>query len=186
MLGYRADLVDLIAACDVAVVQGGLSTCMELTAAARPFLYVPLRHHFEQNFHVRARLERYRAGVCLDYERAGDPDALVAALLRCARDAGDVAAGRDRRRRAGRRAARRPALSRPPLSRPALGRPGHLPGVSAFLISISAVAWIRLSSSASRPGENSSRRSGAMVIGTPSGMIAVLSSVPSLDGEAPR
>ena len=81
MLGYRADLVDLIAACDVAVVQGGLSTCMELTAAARPFLYVPLRHHFEQNFHVRARLERYRAGVCLDYERAGDPDALVAALL---------------------------------------------------------------------------------------------------------
>ena len=81
VLGYRADLVDLIAACDVAVVQGGLSTCMELTAAGRPFLYVPLRHHFEQNFHVRARLERYRAGVCLDYERAGDPDALVAALL---------------------------------------------------------------------------------------------------------
>ena len=81
VLGYRADLVDLIAACDVAVVQGGLSTCMELTAAARPFLYVPLRHHFEQNFHVRARLQRYRAGVCLDYERAGDPDALVTALL---------------------------------------------------------------------------------------------------------
>ena len=81
VLGYRADLVDLIAACDVAVVQGGLSTCMELTAAGRPFLYVPLRHHFEQNFHVRARLERYRAGVCLDYERTGDPEALVAALL---------------------------------------------------------------------------------------------------------
>ncbi len=49
-------------ACDVAVVQGGLSTCMELTAARRPFVYVPLRHHFEQNFHVRRRLERYRAG----------------------------------------------------------------------------------------------------------------------------
>jgi pimeloyl-ACP methyl ester carboxylesterase/predicted glycosyltransferase len=81
VLGYRADLVDLVAACDVAIVQGGLSTCMELTAAARPFLYVPLRHHFEQNFHVPARLERYRAGVRLDYERAGDPDALVAALV---------------------------------------------------------------------------------------------------------
>ena len=50
-------------------------------AAARPFLYVPLRHHFEQNFHVRARLERYRAGVCLDYARASDPDALATALL---------------------------------------------------------------------------------------------------------
>ena len=53
-------------------------------------------------------------------------------------------------------------------------------------ISTSAVAWMSASSSLSRPGENSSRRSGAMVIGKPSGMTAVLSSVPSLDGEAPR
>ena len=28
----------------------------------------PLRHHFEQNFHVRHRLERYGAGRCLDYD----------------------------------------------------------------------------------------------------------------------
>ena len=35
---------------------------MELTASRRPFVYVPLRHHFEQNFHVRHRLERYGAG----------------------------------------------------------------------------------------------------------------------------
>ena len=33
-------------------VQGGLTTTMELTANGRPFLYFPLRHHFEQNFHV--------------------------------------------------------------------------------------------------------------------------------------
>ena len=52
---------------------------MELTAANRPFLYVPLRHHFEQNFHVRHRLDRYGAGTCLDYEQACDPDALAAA-----------------------------------------------------------------------------------------------------------
>ena len=32
--------------------QGGLTTTMELTANRRPFLYFPLRHHFEQNFHV--------------------------------------------------------------------------------------------------------------------------------------
>ena len=31
---------------------------MELTANQRPFLYFPLRHHFEQNFHVRHRLGR--------------------------------------------------------------------------------------------------------------------------------
>jgi hypothetical protein len=49
-----------------------------------------------------------------------------------------------------------------------------------------AVAWIIWSNSASSPGENSSRRSGAISIGTPSCMIAVFSSAPSLDGEAPR
>jgi hypothetical protein len=43
---------------------------MELTASRRPFLYFPLRHHFEQNFHVRARLDRYRAGRCMDFETA--------------------------------------------------------------------------------------------------------------------
>jgi UDP:flavonoid glycosyltransferase YjiC (YdhE family) len=56
-----------LAACDLAIVQGGLTTCMELTAARRPFIYVPLRHHFEQNFHVAHRLRRYGAGRRMDY-----------------------------------------------------------------------------------------------------------------------
>ena len=51
-----------LAACDVAVVQGGLTTCMELAAAKTPFVYFPLKRHFEQNLHVRHRLERYGAG----------------------------------------------------------------------------------------------------------------------------
>jgi UDP-N-acetylglucosamine:LPS N-acetylglucosamine transferase len=68
-----------LAACDLAVVQGGLSTCMELTASRRPFLYFPLRHHFEQNYHVRRRLERYRAGRCMDYETA-TPEVIAAAI----------------------------------------------------------------------------------------------------------
>ena len=54
---------------------------MELTAARRPFLYVPLRHHFEQNFHVRHRLDRYRAGRCLDYDDLADPAWLAAAIV---------------------------------------------------------------------------------------------------------
>ena len=81
VVGYLPDLTDHLAACDVAVVQGGLTTVMELTALGRPFLYVPLRHHFEQNLHVRRRLEQYRAGTHLDYERATDPDALAEALV---------------------------------------------------------------------------------------------------------
>jgi hypothetical protein len=47
---------------------------MELTANRRPFIYFPLRHHFEQNFHVRHRLERYRAGRCMDYATAAPAD----------------------------------------------------------------------------------------------------------------
>jgi pimeloyl-ACP methyl ester carboxylesterase len=68
-----------LAACDLAVVQGGLTTCMELTANRRPFLYFPLAHHFEQNFHVAHRLDRHRAGRRMDYA-ASDPDAIAAAI----------------------------------------------------------------------------------------------------------
>jgi hypothetical protein len=79
--GHVPHLYRHLAACDVAVVQGGLTTTMELAASRRPFLYVPLRHHFEQTFHVRHRLERYGAGRALDYEQAADPDALAAAIV---------------------------------------------------------------------------------------------------------
>ena len=68
--GFVPELYRHLAACDLAVVQGGLTTCMELTATRRPFLYVPLRHHFEQNFHVRHRLEQYGAGRRLDFDVA--------------------------------------------------------------------------------------------------------------------
>jgi pimeloyl-ACP methyl ester carboxylesterase/predicted glycosyltransferase len=64
---YVHNLYRHLAACDLAVVQGGLTTSMELTANKRPFLYFPLRHHFEQCFHVRHRLERYGAGRRMDY-----------------------------------------------------------------------------------------------------------------------
>ncbi|WP_088315029.1 alpha/beta hydrolase [Kineosporia sp. R_H_3] len=80
--GFLPDLHQHLAACDVAVVQGGLSTTMELTANRRPFVYVPLRNHFEQNIHVRHRLDRYGAGRCLDYAQASDPDALAAEVAK--------------------------------------------------------------------------------------------------------
>ncbi len=79
--GLVPELHRHLAAADLAVVQGGLSTCMELTAARRPFVYVPLRHHFEQAFHVRHRLERHGAGRHLPYELACDPDALAATIV---------------------------------------------------------------------------------------------------------
>jgi pimeloyl-ACP methyl ester carboxylesterase/predicted glycosyltransferase len=75
---YVHQLYKHFAACDLAIVQGGLTTSMELTANRRPFLYFPLRHHFEQNFHVCHRLERYRAGRRMDFETDGPAEIATA------------------------------------------------------------------------------------------------------------
>lgn len=66
------------AAVDLAIVQGGLTTTMELAALRTPFLYFPLRNHFEQQLHVARRLDR--AGVRLDYDDTS-PEALGAVIL---------------------------------------------------------------------------------------------------------
>ncbi len=79
VLGFVPDLHHHLAACDLAVVQGGLTTCMELVAGRRPFLYFPLRNHFEQNVHVAHRLDRYRAGRRMDYATA-TPELIAAAI----------------------------------------------------------------------------------------------------------
>jgi UDP:flavonoid glycosyltransferase YjiC (YdhE family) len=81
--GYVHALHRELAACDVAIVQGGLTTGMELIAAGTPFVSIPLARHFEQRRHVRYRLERYGAGVSLDYAdatRAALADAVVTAV----------------------------------------------------------------------------------------------------------
>jgi pimeloyl-ACP methyl ester carboxylesterase/predicted glycosyltransferase len=77
---YVHDLYRHLAACDLAVVQGGLTTALELTAAKRPFLYFPLRHHFEQCFHVHHRLCRYGAGRRMDFATDG-PEEIAAAIV---------------------------------------------------------------------------------------------------------
>jgi pimeloyl-ACP methyl ester carboxylesterase/predicted glycosyltransferase len=77
--GYVHDLYRHLAACDLAVIQGGLTTAMELTAHRRPFIYFPLGHHFEQQFHVHHRLARHRAGRRMDYELS-PPQAIAEAI----------------------------------------------------------------------------------------------------------
>jgi pimeloyl-ACP methyl ester carboxylesterase/predicted glycosyltransferase len=77
--GYVHDLYRHLAACDLAVVQGGLTTAMELTATRRPFLYFPLGHHFEQTYHVHHRLCRYRAGRRMDFACDG-PEQIARAI----------------------------------------------------------------------------------------------------------
>jgi len=83
---YVHELYRHLAACDLAVVQGGLTTSMELTANRRPFLSFPLRHHFEQNFHVRHRLERYGAGRVMDFDTDGPSEIALAIAQEIGRD----------------------------------------------------------------------------------------------------
>jgi len=76
--GYVDRLYRHLSVCDLAVVQGGLTTTMELTAGNRPFLYFPLRNHFEQNFHVRHRLDQYGAGRHMAYAETSVDDLATA------------------------------------------------------------------------------------------------------------
>lgn len=82
--GFVPDFPALAAACDIAIVQGGLSSCMELAALGKPFAYVPLARHFEQLVHVNHRLQRRGLGLraefddLVDFERLQN---LVATLL---------------------------------------------------------------------------------------------------------
>lgn len=78
--GYVHDLSRTLACCDLAVVQAGLSTTMELIAARRPFIHIPLRNHFEQNWHVAHRLRRHGAPPLTLYEEA-TPSILAAQML---------------------------------------------------------------------------------------------------------
>ena len=77
--GYVHDLYRHLAICDLAVVQGGLTTTMELVASNRPFLYFPLGHHFEQTFHVPHRLARYGAGRRMEY-LTSTPESIAGAI----------------------------------------------------------------------------------------------------------
>jgi pimeloyl-ACP methyl ester carboxylesterase len=80
IVGYVHDLSRTLACSDLAVVQAGLSTTMELIANRRPFIHIPLRNHFEQNWHVAHRLRRYGAPPPTPYEEA-TPPTLAAQML---------------------------------------------------------------------------------------------------------
>jgi pimeloyl-ACP methyl ester carboxylesterase/UDP:flavonoid glycosyltransferase YjiC (YdhE family) len=78
--GYVDSLFEHLACADLSVVQGGLSTTMELTAARRPFIYFPLAHHWEQQHFVTHRLDHYGAGVRMDFAATTPPE-LAAAMI---------------------------------------------------------------------------------------------------------
>jgi len=78
--GFVPDLHEHFAACDLAIVQGGGTSTLELTALRRPFLYFPLEGHFEQEVDVAGRLARHGAGIRLRFSETS-PEGLACAVL---------------------------------------------------------------------------------------------------------
>ena len=85
--GYVPDLFEHLACADAAIVQGGLSTTMELVAIGRPFIYFPLRRHWEQQHFVTHRLDHYRAGLRMD-DTTTTADDLATTMRSALADAG--------------------------------------------------------------------------------------------------
>jgi UDP:flavonoid glycosyltransferase YjiC (YdhE family) len=77
--GYIPRLYEHLAACDLAIVQGGGTTTLELTALRRPFIFFPLEGHCEQQIVVAGRLARHGAGLKAMYS-ATTPESLAALI----------------------------------------------------------------------------------------------------------
>ena len=67
--GYLPNLYKHLAAADLAIVTGGGTVTLELTALQKPFLYFPLENHFEQEIAVSQRCKRHKAGVRMDFSK---------------------------------------------------------------------------------------------------------------------
>lgn len=77
--GYVPELYQHFAACDLAIVQGGGATTLELTALRRPFIYFPLEGHCEQEI-VASRLARHGAGIRMWYSQSS-PESLAEKVI---------------------------------------------------------------------------------------------------------
>jgi UDP-N-acetylglucosamine:LPS N-acetylglucosamine transferase len=77
---YIPDLYKHFAACDLAIVQGGGTTTLELTALRRPFLYFPLEGHCEQEIVVAERLARHQAGIKMQFSKT-TPESLAKIVI---------------------------------------------------------------------------------------------------------
>jgi UDP-N-acetylglucosamine:LPS N-acetylglucosamine transferase len=78
--GYVPALYEYFAAGDLAIVQGGGTTTLELTALRRPFIYFPLAYHCEQQIHVAERLARHKAGIRMVYSQT-TPEILAETVI---------------------------------------------------------------------------------------------------------
>ncbi|MCG7845285.1 MAG: hypothetical protein MIO90_07645 [Methanomassiliicoccales archaeon] len=68
VVGYVPRLFEHFAAADMAIVQGGGGSTLELSVLGKPFLYFPLKGHSEQEINVARKLERNHLGIKCSFE----------------------------------------------------------------------------------------------------------------------
>ena len=78
---FIPDIYEHYAACDLAVVVGGGTTTIELTALRKPFIFFPLEDQFDQQIYVSERIARHKAGMRMEY-RQTTPEMLAQAILK--------------------------------------------------------------------------------------------------------
>jgi len=79
--GYLPALYEHFAACDLAIIQSGNTSILELTALRRPFICFPLKGHFEQELYLPQRLARHQSGVRMHFSRT-TPEILAEAVIK--------------------------------------------------------------------------------------------------------
>jgi UDP-N-acetylglucosamine:LPS N-acetylglucosamine transferase len=78
--GMVPELYKHLAVCDLAIVQGGGTTTIEITALRRPFLFFPVEGQSEQEVTIASRLARQGAGVRMT-QRDMTPSSLADAIV---------------------------------------------------------------------------------------------------------
>ena len=82
---YVHELRRHLAACDLAIVQGGLGTTMELAATKRPFIAFPLAPPLRAAVPRAHRLDRYGAGRSVDFATSSPERSLTQSPTRSER-----------------------------------------------------------------------------------------------------
>jgi UDP:flavonoid glycosyltransferase YjiC (YdhE family) len=77
--GYVSNLIEHFAACDLGIIQLGLSSSMELIALQKPFIYFPIPQHFEQD-DMANRFRRRGVGFEMSIKSA-TPDTLANTIM---------------------------------------------------------------------------------------------------------
>ena len=78
---FIPNIYEHYAACDLAVVVGGGTTTIELTALGKPFIFFPLENQFDQQIYVSERIARHKAGIRMEYSQT-TPEMLAQAILK--------------------------------------------------------------------------------------------------------